>query len=138
MTGDATRRADAPPPPGSAAAIERLRVRRDFLAAARGRRVVTGSLILQTRRRAGGPARLGFTVSRKGGNAVERNRVRRRLREAVRTSAASRLRAGHDYVLIGRRATLTAPFERIVADLAAALAKAHRGAATAQTDRTDG
>ena len=57
--------------------------------------------------------RVGFTVSKKVGNAVERNRVRRRLREVVRLSPPARMRPGHDYVLIGRRAALNAPFERI-------------------------
>ena len=51
-------------------------------------------------------ARFGFTVSKKVGTAVERNRVRRRLRDIVRRHAALATLAGHDYVLIGRRAAL--------------------------------
>ena len=56
--------------------------------------------------------RVGFTVSRQVGNAVERNRVRRRLREMVRLATAGSLHAGHDYVLIGRRAALEAAVRR--------------------------
>ena len=60
--------------------------------------------------------RLGVSVGRKVGGAVERNRVRRRLREVVRLSRAGCLRTGHDYVLIGRRAALSLPFERMTED----------------------
>jgi ribonuclease P protein component len=102
--------------------MERLRQRADFLAAARGRKIVSAAFVLQARdRNDGGPARVGFTVSKKVGNAVERNRVRRRLREVVRLSAAEKVRAGHDYVLIGRRAALSLPFERIITDFNGAL-----------------
>ena len=66
-----------------------------------------------------GPARIGFTVSRKVGTAVERNRVRRRLREAVRR--VENLAPGHDYVLIGRRAALSLPFRQTVEDFQRAL-----------------
>ena len=84
--------------------------------------------MLQARKRTdSGPARLGFTVSKKVGNAVERNRVRRRLREIVRLSPAERMRAGHDYVLIGRRAALRVPFERIARDFEGALRRVHAG-----------
>jgi ribonuclease P protein component len=79
-------------------------------------------LVLQARARGdAAPPRFGFTVSKKVGNAVERNRVRRRLREVVRLSAALPGEAGHDYVLIGRRAALAIPFERIAAEFAGAL-----------------
>jgi len=102
--------------------MERLRQRSDFLAAARGAKVATAGFVLQALKRAdGGPVRVGFTVSRKVGGAVERNRVRRRLREVVRLSAAADMRSGHDYVLIGRRAALSLPFERIHEDFEGAL-----------------
>lgn len=108
--------------------MERLRQRADFLAAAAGSRVTAAGFVLQTRQRAEtGPVRVGFTVSRKVGSAVERNRVRRRLREIVRLADASRLRPGHDYVLVGRRAALTAPFERMAQDFEGALARLHAG-----------
>lgn len=111
---------DAPP--------ERLRRRADFLKAARsGRKVAMRSLVLQALHRGDDQAgvRIGFTVSRKVGNSVERNRVRRRLREAVRLRAGSFMRAGYDYVVIGRRAALTTPFARIVTDLETAFRKIH-------------
>ena len=64
--------------------MERLRQRADFLAAAAGARVAVPAFVVQLRDRTdAGPARVGFTVSKKVGTAVERNRVRRRLRELV-------------------------------------------------------
>jgi len=110
--------------------MERLRQRADFLAAATGLKVSAGGFVLQARRRGDeGPARVGFTVSKKVGNAVERNRVRRRLREIVRLSPLPLL-GGHDYVLVGRRAALTLPFERIAQDYHGALERVRkRGAA---------
>src|SRR5262249_43037477 len=111
--------------------MERLRRRADFLAAATGVRASAASFVLQARARGDmGPARVGFTVSRKVGNAVVRNRVRRRLREAVRLAPSMQtsvqMQRGTDYVLIGRRATLEAAFDRLVADLAGALDQVHR------------
>jgi len=84
------------------------------------------AFVLQGRERADeGPPRVGFTVSKKVGNAVERNRVRRRLRETVRLSDAERFRAGNDYVLVGRRAALELSFARLAEDLASALNRIH-------------
>jgi ribonuclease P protein component len=103
-------------------AVERLRNRADFVAAAAGSKVPTGAFVLQARKRSdSGPVRIGFTVSRAVGGAVERNRVRRRLKEIVRLSAATGLSCGHDYVLIGRRAALSLPFEQISEDFKRAL-----------------
>ncbi len=102
--------------------MERLRQRADFLAAAGGRKVATAAFVLQSRGRADdGPVRVGFTVSRKVGTAVERNRVRRRLKDVVKRSAADALRPGHDYVLIGRRAALKLSFDRMIGELNSAL-----------------
>jgi ribonuclease P protein component len=107
--------------------MERLRHRADFLAAATGVKVPTAAFVLQARRRGdSGPVRVGFTVSRKVGTAVERNRVRRRLREIVRLSAATGLSRGHDYVLIGRRAALSLPFEQMTQDFQRALRRASK------------
>jgi ribonuclease P protein component len=109
--------------------VERLKRRSDFRAAADGLRASGRAFVLQARQRAGEDAiRIGFTVSRQVGNAVERNRVRRRLREIVRLSAATAaapLRPGHDYVLIGRRAALSVPFDEMQRDLDKALTRVH-------------
>jgi len=108
--------------------MERLRQRADFLAAASGIKVPAAAFVLQTRQRAQtGPTRVGFTVTKKIGNAVERNRIRRRLREVVRLADAARLRPGHDYVLIGRRAALSLPFAQIAQEFDAALRRLETG-----------
>ena len=112
--------------------MERLRQRADFLAAASAAKITAPAFLLQARKRSDdGPVRCGFTVSKKVGNAVERNRVRRRLRELVRLGGRNRMRSGHDYVLVGRRAALTAPFTRLVEDFDGALKRIHAGRATA-------
>jgi ribonuclease P protein component len=64
-----------------------------------------------------GPPRYGITVTRKVGNAVVRNRIRRRLREAVRVHAADDMAAGTDYVIVARQDALTAPFAALSAEL---------------------
>jgi ribonuclease P protein component len=102
--------------------MERLRHRSDFLRAAAGITAPTAGFVVQRRDRGdGGPPRLGFTVSRKVGGAVERNRVRRRLREIVRLSAAAGFCAGSDYVVVGRQAALGLPFGRLAEDFTGAL-----------------
>lgn len=125
---------------------ERLKRRRDFLSVARtGRKWVAPGLILQirphmevsgaTRRRGngtnggvagppesdGGTLRVGFTVSRKVGGAVVRNRARRRLRAAVQAVMPGHAAPGHDYVVIGRRATVARRFTALRDDLEMAL-----------------
>jgi ribonuclease P protein component len=115
-----------PGAPARRSPMERLKHRSDFLAAAAGMKVPAGAFVLQARPRGDeAPPRIGFTVSKKVGNAVERNRVRRRLREVVRRSAAGFVSAGHDYVLIGRRAALQTPFERLIVEFEGALKRAH-------------
>ena len=105
--------------------MERLKQRADFLAAAGGAKVHRPGFILQLRERGDeNPARVGFTLSKKVGNAVQRNRVRRQLREIVRLSDASRMQPGHDYVLIGRKAALDLSYARLAADFSNALAHA--------------
>jgi ribonuclease P protein component len=103
--------------------MERLKQRAEFLAAAKGVKVPAAAFVLQALRRSDEAApRFGFTASKKVGNAVERNRVRRRLREIVRRTPAE---AGHDYVLIGRRTALKLPFDRMIAEFEGALTRLH-------------
>lgn len=102
--------------------MDRLRQRTDFLAAASGVRVTTPGFIVQGRTRDdGGPCRVGFTVSKKVGSAVERNRVRRRLRELVRRNGAPLMRPRCDYVLVGRRVALSRDFSAMGEELGSAL-----------------
>ncbi len=107
------------------AAPPRLKRRAEFLkVAATGNRVATHGLVLQIRKRDDAePARLGFTVTKKVGNAVVRNRTRRRLKEAARLLLARTPVAGADLVLIGRDATRARPFDELTDDLRRALRK---------------
>ena len=102
--------------------IERLKKRRDFLAAAKGSRAARRAFVLEARKRGDdGPARFGFTVSKRtAAKAVERNRIRRRLREAARLGGES-APVGCDYVMVGRREALNEPFSKLTAALAEAL-----------------
>ena len=103
----------------------RLVRRADFIACSKGSRVSTAAFVLQERQRGDAhPPRFGFTVTKKTGGSVERNRMRRRLREVVRLAAAEAARPGSDYVLVLNRAALDRPFEVLKTDFAEALARA--------------
>lgn len=118
-------------------AILRMKKRRDFLTAAKGHKVVTTTLVLQARPfdktvlqarsldeiDATVPARVGFTVTKKAGNAVMRNRIRRRLRAAADALMPENALPGWDYVLIGRTTTKEEPFDTILRDLRYAIRK---------------
>jgi len=109
--------------------LEIIRTRPDFLAAARAARQGTASMLVQARNRRDGSdrIRMGFTCSKKVGNAVARNRAKRRLREAARAVLPTHGKPGWDYVLIGRaEATAARPFEALKGDLEHALGKLHR------------
>lgn len=107
--------------------MDRLRQRADFLAVASGARINSTAFTLQSRQRDDlGPIRVGFTVTKKNGNAPERNRIRRRLREAVHLLDAMAMRPHHDYVLVGRRAALTCDFSTMLDDLRSALQRLDR------------
>lgn len=130
--------------------LEKLRKRQDFLAANGGRRWSAPGFVLLVRRRSGprpqgaaapegeslpdadlsqssqpdaGPPRVGFTVTKKVGTAVVRNRLKRRLRALARETLAPRAAAGTDYVLIGRSGGLTRSWTDLVSDLERALRK---------------
>lgn len=108
--------------------ISRIKKRRDFVAAAaKGHKVVASTLVLQGNPPAAGSTsasiRVGFTVTKKVGNAVVRNRIRRRLREAARQLVADNGKPGWDYVVIGRARALDEPFAIILRDLRYAIRK---------------
>ncbi len=106
------------------APIGRLRRRREFLRVARGgRKWAARGLVLQARAALAGEAeaRVGFTASRKVGNAVARNRAKRRLRAAVDEVMPACAAPGLDYVIIARGATLTRRYGDLLADLKTAL-----------------
>ena len=111
-------------------AVARLKRRPDFLRVAGGRQKwVAPGLILQALRQDDSKpstegiasARVGFTASAKVGNAVVRNRARRRMRAAAASVLPRHAAAAHDYVLIARAGTLKRRFADLVADLEAGL-----------------
>ena len=120
--------------------LDHLKRRSDYIRVARrGRSRATPGLVLQVCRRDDGggeplpPLRVGVTVTRKVGNAVTRNRVRRRLRAVIRAVMPATAAAGFDYVLIGRQATVDRAFGALIADLEGALRGLIGGAPKRQT-----
>ena len=122
--GTPDRMADAATPDATPPA--RLKARRDFLYVAGGRKGHSGLFTIQARPQAepsAGP-RVGLTVTKKVGNAVERNRIKRRLREVLRTGSDLGLGPSHDYVIVARRPLLSVPFAEIATGLRKTAAKA--------------
>ncbi len=102
--------------------------RADFLRCAKGRKAARPSLVLQMWNRGDeAPLRVGFTASKKVGNAVQRNRAKRRLRAAVAQVLVTEGMAGRDYVLIARANTEKMEFSQLLQDLSTALNAVERG-----------
>jgi ribonuclease P protein component len=111
--------------------IKTLRKRADFLAANRGLRVAGPGFVLLVRPNAGADGglgkRFGVTVTKKIGNAVVRNRMKRRFRELLRSALSAEGLPDHDYVLIGREGGVERDFQQLRVELSAALARAAEG-----------
>ena len=109
--------------------MERLKKRADFLRAARGIRRVEGAITLETcpaPELAPAHLRVGFTASKKIGNAVVRNRAKRRLRAAASQLLPLLGRPGHDYVLVARGTAVARSFPALLSDITTALKAAHK------------
>lgn len=102
-----------------------IKKRSDFLAANRGKRYATPGFVLLVRdRRDDSPAiRLGITITKKVGNAVIRNRMRRRFRALAQEMLADKGKAGADHILIGRDSGIDRDFDALRADMVKALGK---------------
>jgi ribonuclease P protein component len=115
--------------PDGRPALVGLRRRAEFLAAAKGTRVHKPAFVLQVGRRAASPGEVGvgLTVTRKLGGAVQRNRIRRRLRAALREAAGALRSGGLDLVIVARPAALACPFEQLVRQLREAFSSRQLG-----------
>ena len=103
-----------------------LKKRSEFLAMRRARRVNRQAFLVQLRSGNGHPGwRVGYTVSKKCGNAVTRNRIRRRLRAAM-SALAPLCRDGFDYVIVATKAAATTRYATLRDDLQASLKSGHR------------
>ena len=102
--------------------IERLKKRPDFLACAQGAHCARGAVLVQARARdEAALVRAGFTATRRIGGAVERNRAKRRLREAARLLLPALGSPGFDYVFVARGGVTTRPWPRLLDDVKSAL-----------------
>jgi len=120
--------AEGPVPPVARVGLTVIAKRADFLRAAQARRQAMPGFVLQARCRGDDSAdiRVGYTCSKKIGNAVARNRAKRRLREVARATLPAGGLPGWDYVLVGRPgATADRVFSDLLADMANALGRVH-------------
>ena len=102
--------------------IERLKKRPDFLACAKAAHCARGAVLVQARPRdENALVRAGFTATKRIGGAVERNRAKRRLREAARLLLPALASPGFDYVFIARGGVTTRPWPRLLDDVKSAL-----------------
>jgi ribonuclease P protein component len=106
--------------------ITRIQKRTDFVACARAPHCARGAVLVQARAREENPpensiVRAGFTATKRIGGAVERNRAKRRLREAARLILPDLARPGFDYVFIARGGVTTRPWPRLLDDMKSAL-----------------
>lgn len=124
---------------------ERLKKRPQFLYVAKGAKAAMPGLILQARLRSAAedaaaedsraPCRIGFTVTKKIGNAAVRNRAKRRLRAAADALVPLHGRPGYDYVLVGRMTTTARKFDALCDDLQKALLRIHDERKTVNKNR---
>lgn len=124
--------------------FETIKLRRDFLRVRGGIRCPTPVCLIEAKQRpletdgadeseqGAAPARFGFTVTKKLGNAVTRNRIRRRLKAAIAELAPELGLSGFDYVVVARSEALTAPFGTLRAHVARALRRIRKSASAAQ------
>lgn len=114
--------------------IERLKKRSEFLACAQGPSSAKGAVVVQARPRRddSNSIRVGFTATKRIGGAVERNRAKRRMREAARLLVPEYGQPGHDYVIIARGGAISRSWPRLLDDVKSALIRlaAERAAPT--------
>jgi ribonuclease P protein component len=121
--------------------MPRLKKRGEFVRASNsGLHASAPGLVLQAYKRGeaaetAAPARIGFTTSKKVGNAVARNRARRRLRALAEAVLAPKAQPGLDYVLVGRTSTVDRPFPDLIADLEHVVERVHSGRAKPRRPR---
>lgn len=109
------------------APLSTIRKRADFLAANRGLRVARPGFVLLACPNDGRGTRFGITVTKKVGNAVVRNRMKRRFRELLRAALPDKGLPDHDHVLIGRDGGIERDFAKLAAELDEALSRAAAG-----------
>lgn len=124
---------------GATSRVTTLKKRAEYLRVRKGARCATPAFVLEAKARGeedrapqAHEPRFGFTITRQVGKAVDRNRIRRRLKAAIRHIAPDHAKGEFDYVLIARRPALTSEFASLVSELARAFARVHRAPARAR------